>query len=203
MSSNNLLINKVLTALPQLQCKKCTYKDCLSYAKAVVEDNEDLNKCEPGDLHTEKQLKNILNNNDAIEPNKIKDYQIAEIRVEECIGCTICIKVCPVDAIIGARHQKHYILNKQCNGCELCISQCPVDCMEMKPYKDNKDWVWPSIQADISKTYYNNKNTRLNEIKEIKKIARENTSQSHKIKTYIQDVVSREKSKDNKVKEYE
>ena len=203
MSNNNLLIEKVLKALPQLQCKKCTYKDCLSYAKAVVEDNEDLNKCEPGGLHTEKQLKNILNKNDSIKPNKIKNYQIAEIRVEECIGCTICIKVCPVDAIIGARHQKHYILNEQCNGCELCISQCPVDCMEMQQHKDNKNWVWPSIQADISKAYYDNKNIRLNEVKEIKRIARENTSKSHKIKTYIQDVVSREKSKNNKLKEYE
>ena len=123
--------------------------------------------------------------------------------MEECIGCTICIKVCPVDAIIGARHQKHYILNEQCNGCELCISQCPVDCMEMKPYKDNKDWVWPSIQADTSKAYYNNKNIRLMKIKEAKKIARESTNKSHQIKTYIQDVVSREKSKNNKVKEYE
>jgi electron transport complex protein RnfB len=203
MSSNNLLTNKVLTALPQLQCKKCTYKDCLSYAKAVVEDNEDLNKCEPGGIHTENQLKNILKNNDPIKENKIKNYQIAEIRVEECIGCTICIKVCPVDAIIGARHQKHYILNDQCNGCELCISQCPVDCMEMQQYEDNKDWVWPGIQADTSKAYYDNKNIRLSKIKEAKKIARESTNKSHQIKTYIQDVISREKSKNNKVKEYE
>ena len=203
MSDNTLLVEKILTALPQLQCKKCTYEDCLSYAKAVVEDNEDLNKCEPGGIHTENQLKNILKNNDPIKENKIKNYQIAEIRVEECIGCTICIKVCPVDAIIGARHQKHYILNDQCNGCELCISQCPVDCMEMQQYEDNKDWVWPGIQADISKAYYNNKNIRLSKIKEAKKIARESTNKSHQIKTYIQDVVSREKSKNNKVKEYE
>ena len=61
MSKVNPLIEKVQKALPQLQCKKCTYKDCLSYAVAVVEDNEVFNKCEPGGLHTEKQLKNILN----------------------------------------------------------------------------------------------------------------------------------------------
>jgi len=203
MSDNTLLVEKILTALPQLQCKKCTYEDCLSYAQAVVSDDEDFNKCEPGGTHTENQLKNILKNNDPIKENKIKNYQIAEIRVEECIGCTICIKVCPVDAIIGARHQKHYILNDQCNGCELCISQCPVDCMEMQQYEDNKDWVWPGIQADTSKVYYNNKNIRLSKIKEAKKIARESTNKSHQIKTYIQDVVSREKSKNNKVKEYE
>jgi len=162
-----------------------------------------LNKCEPGGTHTENQLKNILKNNDPIKENRIKNYQIAEIRVEECIGCTICIKVCPVDAIIGARHQKHYILNDQCNGCELCISQCPVDCMEMQQPGDNKDWVWPSIQADTSQAYYNNKNMRLRKIKETKKMARENTNKSHKIKTYIQGVVSRKKSKNNKIKEYE
>ena len=203
MSKINPLIEKVLKALPQLQCKKCTYKDCLSYAVAVVEHSEDFNKCEPGGLHTEKQLKNILNGINIIEPNKIENYHIADIRVEECIGCTICIKVCPVDAIIGARHQKHFILNDQCNGCELCISQCPVDCMEMKKYKDNYDWEWPSRQADISKNYYNKKNIRLNEIKKIKKLARDSSNESHKIKAYIDDIISKEKIKSNEIKEYE
>ena len=203
MSNNNSLIEKILTALPQLQCKKCEYEDCLSYAKAVVENNEELNKCEPGQFHTEKQLNNILSGINTIQPNKIKNYHIADIRVEECIGCTICIKVCPVDAIIGAKHQKHFILNDQCNGCELCINQCPVDCMEMKQYKNNYDWQWPGKQADTSKNHYNKKNIRLNEIKNTKKLARDNSNESHKIKSYIKDIISKEKSKSNKIKEYE
>ena len=76
MSNNNSLIEKILTALPQLQCKKCEYEDCLSYAKAVVENNEELNKCEPGQFHTEKQLNNILSGINTIQPNEIKNYHI-------------------------------------------------------------------------------------------------------------------------------
>ena len=134
MNNKEKIKARILNALPQLQCKKCTYKDCESYANAIIFDNEKLNKCEPGSSHTEKQISNILNKNiKLIESNEIKDFPIAKIKVEECIGCTICIKVCPVDAIIGARHKQHFIIDDQCNGCELCITECPVDCMEMIP----------------------------------------------------------------------
>ena len=95
------LKNRLLEALPQLQCKKCEYKDCEAYAEAIANKNESLNKCEPGSLQTENQLRNILRRSQkAIKVNEIKKFPIAEIKHEDCIGCTICIKVCPFVMIL-------------------------------------------------------------------------------------------------------
>ena len=154
MKNQKEIILKIIDALPQLQCKKCTYDDCKSYANAIVNNDEEINKCEPGSSFTELQLKNILDGVGKIEQNDIKAYKIASIDLDECIGCTICIKVCPVDAIIGARHQKHFIIDNICNGCELCIKQCPVDCMGMIINNEKLPWEWPSQQADLSKDSY-------------------------------------------------
>ena len=57
---------------------------------------------------------------------------IAQIDEEICIGCTLCIKACPFDAIIGASKQMHTVLTKYCTGCKLCLPPCPVDCIELK-----------------------------------------------------------------------
>ena len=123
MNSKLKLINKITSALPQLQCKKCGYEDCISYASAVVNQKEALNKCEPGQQKTELQLKNILQGIEKISLNKIQNYQIAAINENQCIGCTICIKICPVAAIIGAKQQKHFIINNQwSNYMESCRS---------------------------------------------------------------------------------
>ena len=50
-----------------------------------------------------------------------------------CIGCTLCIKACPVDCIIGAPKHMHTVVEDQCTGCELCIPVCPVDCISLVP----------------------------------------------------------------------
>jgi electron transport complex protein RnfB len=50
-----------------------------------------------------------------------------------CIGCTLCIKACPVDCIVGANKLMHTVLSDQCTGCELCVPVCPVDCIAMVP----------------------------------------------------------------------
>jgi electron transport complex protein RnfB len=50
-----------------------------------------------------------------------------------CIGCTLCIKACPVDCILGANKLMHTVINAQCTGCELCVPVCPVDCIAMVP----------------------------------------------------------------------
>jgi electron transport complex protein RnfB len=50
-----------------------------------------------------------------------------------CIGCTLCIKACPVDCIVGANKRMHTVLSDQCTGCELCVPVCPVDCIAMVP----------------------------------------------------------------------
>ena len=194
----------ILEALPQLQCKKCEYKDCEAYAEAIINNNESLNRCEPGSLQTENQLRNILRQSQKIiTVNEIKKFSIAEIKHEDCIGCTICIKVCPVDAIIGAKHKIHFIINDQCNGCELCISECPVNCMEMIVNPAEESWAWPSQKSYLSKNFYNNKKLRLNNQKKEKALARERLASSAKIKSYIKDALLREENKRKQTKVYE
>ena len=194
----------ILEALPQLQCKKCEYKDCEAYAEAIINNNESLNRCEPGSLQTENQLRNILRQSQkVITVNEIKKFSIAKIKHEDCIGCTICIKVCPVDAIIGAKHKIHFIINDQCNGCELCISECPVNCMEMIVNPAEESWAWPSQKSYQSKNFYNNKKLRLNNQKKEKVLARERLASSAKIKSYIKDALLREENKRKQTKVYE
>lgn len=57
---------------------------------------------------------------------------IAKINEEQCIGCTKCIEVCPVDAIMGASKQLHVVIDEQCIGCELCLPPCPVNCITLE-----------------------------------------------------------------------
>ena len=58
---------------------------------------------------------------------------VAVIDEARCIGCTLCIQVCPVDAIVGATKLMHTVLASSCTGCELCMAPCPVDCIVMQP----------------------------------------------------------------------
>ena len=194
----------ILEALPQLQCKKCEYKDCEAYAEAIINNNESLNRCEPGSLQTENQLINILQESQkVITVNEIKKFSIADIKHEDCIGCTICIKVCPVDAIIGAKHKIHFIINDQCNGCELCISECPVNCMRMIVNPAEESWAWPSERSYQSKNFYKNKTIRLNKQKKEKILTRERLASTAKIKSYIKEALLREENKRKQAKVYE
>lgn len=203
-SKDKDLKNRILEALPQLQCKKCEYKDCEAYADAIIDNNENVDRCEPGSLQTKNQLINILRESQkVITVNEIKKFSIAEIKHEDCIGCTICIKVCPVDAIIGAKHKIHFIINDQCNGCELCISECPVNCMKMIVNPAEESWAWPSIRSHQSKNFYKNKTIRLNNQKKEKILAREKLASSAKIKSYIKDALLREENKRKLAKVYE
>ena len=166
--------NKLLKALPQLQCKKCTYKDCESYAESIINQNESLDKCEPGSKHTQNQLSDIMKGSiGEIVINKIQKFSIAEIKTYECIGCTICIKV------------------------------CPVDCMTMRTNYHGKSWNWPSKQADQSNSFYQDKKLRIANLKKDKYLAKEQLNSSAKIKLYIKDALSREEEKHVKVEEYE
>lgn len=61
----------------------------------------------------------------------MREAMIAKIDEASCIGCTKCLDVCPVDAIIGAAKQLHVILQDDCIGCKLCLPPCPVHCIEM------------------------------------------------------------------------
>jgi Na+-translocating ferredoxin:NAD+ oxidoreductase subunit B len=63
----------------------------------------------------------------------MKREAVALIDEARCIGCTLCIDACPVDAIVGARSLMHTVVEPWCIGCGLCLPPCPVDCIEMLP----------------------------------------------------------------------
>ena len=197
------LQDQIIEALPQLQCKKCDYPDCKSYATSLIEKNEKTNKCEPGGKETEAHIKSILSNKSLNLPKQIKQHYIADIVRKECIGCTICIKVCPVDAIIGARQMIHKVLESQCNGCELCINQCPVNCMSMIQNKEQISWTWPSVQSEQSKKNYYYKIDRLDRIKKEKELNRRKILEDTDMDEYIRYALESESRKHQKIKKYE
>lgn len=118
--------------LPQTQCGDCGFDGCQPYAKALVENKTDVNRCLPGGNATIKDLARFLGTE--IKPlyKESKNTNLLALIDEAvCIGCVKCITACPVDAIIGAPKQMHSIINQHCTGCELCIAPCPVDCISM------------------------------------------------------------------------
>ena len=128
------LAQRIDALLPQTQCTRCGYPACLAYAEAIARGEADIDQCPPGGAAGIASLATLLgreakplNPANGVE----KPAEIAVIDEEVCIGCTKCIQVCPVDAILGASKLMHTILADECNGCELCIPACPVDCITM------------------------------------------------------------------------
>ncbi|MBV1876703.1 MAG: electron transport complex subunit RsxB [Pseudomonadales bacterium] len=127
------VLREVNKCLPQTQCAQCGHPGCKPYAKAILA-GEPINRCPPGGDDTINKLAQLLGkpaipldtNFGTIEPQRL-----AVIRENECIGCTLCIQACPVDAIIGASQQMHSVITEQCTGCDLCLAPCPVDCIDM------------------------------------------------------------------------
>jgi electron transport complex protein RnfB len=196
------LVNQIIEVLPQLQCKKCEYPDCKSYAQSIINKKEKTDKCEPGGPQTQNHIKALLLNHNYQPNEQTKMHEIADIVREECIGCTICIKVCPVDAIVGARHMIHKVLEDQCNGCELCIDECPVNCMSMiKAHQ--KNWVWPSKQSEDSKSNYYQRLDRLDRIKKDKEENRKKVLEDSEMQEYIKYALETESKKNKNIKKYE
>ena len=129
------LENKINALLPQTQCGLCGYSGCRPYARAIAIGEVDINRCPPGGEAGVEKLARILRINSKPLDTSLgvsKAPMIAVIDEALCIGCTLCIQACPVDAILGAAKQMHTILRRDCTGCELCIPPCPVDCIDMR-----------------------------------------------------------------------
>ncbi len=82
--------------------------------------------------------------------------QLAVIDEAWCIGCTLCLKACPVDAIVGGPKSMHTVIDADCTGCELCLPVCPVDCIALVAASgDATGWAaWSSEQADRARDRY-------------------------------------------------
>jgi len=128
--------------LPQTQCTRCGYPDCRSYAEAIAGHSAPINRCPPGGQFTIQRLALLLDTTALeLDPEYGSEAprQVAVIDEQWCIGCTLCIQACPVDAIVGAAKRMHTVVEAWCNGCELCLAPCPVDCILLEPPRSGPD----------------------------------------------------------------
>lgn len=145
------LIARIDAILPQTQCGQCGYPGCKPYAAAIANGEADINQCPPGGdegIHALADLMGMEYKPLNEEHGETKPKAVAFIEEDWCIGCTLCLQACPVDAIVGAAKQMHTIVASECTGCELCIAPCPVDCIIMEPIEetpDNWKWKYPTI----------------------------------------------------------
>ena len=160
------LADQVEDLLPQTQCTKCGYEGCRPYAEALAAGAADINQCPPGGIEGVARLAQLLGR--AVIPiNPVNGVErarpVAFIDEALCIGCTLCIQACPVDAIMGASKQMHTILPSLCTGCDLCVAPCPVDCISMLPVTGERTgWdAWTQGQADAARTRHDFRALRL------------------------------------------
>jgi electron transport complex protein RnfB len=158
----NGLPNSIDAILPQTQCTKCGYPSCRRYAEAIAAGEAEINQCPPGGEAGVRALAALLrleakplNPANGIEgPRKV-----AVIDEARCIGCTLCIQACPVDAIVGAAKLMHTVVTELCSGCDLCVAPCPVDCIEMAPAGSGD--VWDLARAGAARTRYERREARV------------------------------------------
>ncbi len=153
------LSDRLNAALPQTQCTRCGYPDCQGYAVAMAQGEADINRCPPGGAEGIVRLAEITGRQVLpLAPERGVEGPRALAVIDEawCIGCTLCIKACPVDCIVGASKLMHTVVDAQCTGCELCIPVCPVDCIAMVPVSgDRTGWqAWSAEQAVEARERY-------------------------------------------------
>ncbi|MEW6705933.1 MAG: electron transport complex subunit RsxB [Pseudomonadota bacterium] len=146
------LADLIDAALPQTQCTRCGYPDCRSYAEAVASGEANINQCPPGGAQGIERLAAITGQPpQPLAPAHGVEGPLRRAVIDEtwCIGCTLCIKACPVDCIVGAAKQMHTVIDELCTGCELCIPVCPVDCIALvNASGDRTGWAaWSEAQA--------------------------------------------------------
>jgi electron transport complex protein RnfB len=158
--------------LPQTQCTKCGYPACRPYARAIASGEADINRCPPGGDTGIRALATLTGRPYApLDPacGVEQPRRVAVIDEARCIGCTLCIAACPVDAILGARKHMHTVIAELCTGCDLCLPPCPVDCIDMLPAPDP---AWDQVRADAARDRYRKRLARLERDKAARAAAR-------------------------------
>jgi electron transport complex protein RnfB len=156
------LADRIDALLPQTQCTKCGYAGCRPYAEAIAAGEALINQCPPGGAAGIARLAELLhrpplplNPANGVE----KPLQVAVIDEALCIGCTLCIQACPVDAIVGAAKMMHTVLAEDCTGCDLCLPPCPMDCIAMVPVEPPR--AWTTADADAARRRFAARRARL------------------------------------------
>ena len=145
--------------LPQTQCTRCGYPDCRAYAQAIAGGEAGINQCPPGGAEGIARLAALTGLPPTVlDPARGQEgpRMLAVIDEAWCIGCTLCIKACPVDCIVGGHKRMHTVIESQCTGCELCVPVCPVDCIALENVSGERTgWAaWsPAAAADARERY--------------------------------------------------
>ncbi|HEX5783135.1 MAG TPA: electron transport complex subunit RsxB [Burkholderiaceae bacterium] len=160
------MLSEIHAALPQTQCTRCGYPDCKAYAQAIVDGAADINQCPPGGQEGVKRLAAITGRPERpLSPEHGTEGVRLRMWIDEdwCIGCTLCIKACPTDAIVGTHKRMHTVLERWCTGCELCLPVCPVDCIRTESASGTRTgWAaWSEDDARSALDRYEFRSTRL------------------------------------------
>ena len=160
------LAARINDLLPQTQCTRCGYPDCASYAGAIASGEAGINRCPPGGAEGIERLASLTGQ--AVIPLHVDHgpegpRTVALIDEAWCIGCTLCLPVCPTDAIVGSNKRMHTVMATHCTGCELCIPVCPVDCISLVNVSgEMTGWsAWSAKQANAARERYALHQTRL------------------------------------------
>ena len=155
------LADRIDALLPQTQCEQCGFHGCRPYAEAMARGEAPINRCPPGGAAGIARLAELLDVPVLpLDPEHgvEKPRMLARVVEADCIGCTKCIQVCPVDAIVGSAKLMHTVIADDCTGCELCVPACPVDCIVLEPMP-LAQWE-DAIHADTARVHFQRREAR-------------------------------------------